>query len=197
MSLHPFKRATLSDSVWKNGGGSTCEIACFPQGAGLADFGWRVSIARIAQSGPFSVFAGVHRHIMLLEGSGVQLKSLEGNFDHALDEPHVPFAFSGDVAVDCTLHGEASSDFNVMTRRGLWRAEVTVLEQATPLAPTAHGVLMVLHGHWRISDGGAGEPSSLDAGDGLCWADASQAWQLTPQAPGARLVLVRFTKVNI
>jgi environmental stress-induced protein Ves len=196
MSLHTFKRANLPDSLWKNGGGSTCEIACWPQGAGLADFGWRVSIARIAQSGPFSVFAGVDRHIMLLEGSGVQLHSPQGNFDHALDVPHVPFAFSGDVAVDCTLRGEASSDFNVMTRRGLWRAEVQVLAHATQMAPTTHGVLMVLAGHWQISDGGAGEPSSLEAGDGLCWADSSQAWQLTPQGTEARLVLVRFTKAG-
>lgn len=196
MSLHTFKRATLPDSVWKNGGGSTCEIACWPQGAGLTDFGWRVSIARIAQSGPFSVFSGVDRHIMLLEGSGVQLHSQQGNFDHALDVPHVPFAFSGDVAVDCTLRGEASSDFNVMTRRGLWRAEVQVLEQATPLAPSAHGMLMVLHGHWRVSGGGTVEPSSLEAGDGLCWADASQAWQLIPQGPEACLVLVRFAKAD-
>jgi hypothetical protein len=64
------------------------------------------------------------------------------------------------------------------------------------MAPTTHGVLMVLDGHWQISDGGAGEPSSLEAGDGLCWADASQAWQLTPQGTEARLVLVRFTKAD-
>lgn len=197
MSLRTFNRDTLPDSVWKNGGGSTCKIACWPQGASLADFGWRVSIARIAQSGPFSVFEGVDRHIMLLEGSGVQLKSLEGNFDHALDVPHVSFAFSGDVAVECTLRGDASSDFNVMTRRGLWRAKVEVLEHASQLAPTKHGVLMVLDGHWWAGADGAGEPSSLEAGHGLCWADSIHAWQLTPQAPGARLVVVRFVKVYI
>jgi environmental stress-induced protein Ves len=194
MSLHAFHRATLPVSPWKNGGGSTCEIACWPQGAGLVDFGWRVSIACIAQSGPFSVFEGVDRHIMLLDGGGVQLQSKASGLDHALVVPHVPFAFSGDETIHGTLRGGASSDFNVMTRRGLWRAEVAVLEQASTVAPSEHGVLLALDGHWHAHAGGGAAPSSLAAGAGWCWTDAAHAWQLTPQAPGARLVLVRLVK---
>lgn len=194
MSLHAFHRATLPVSPWKNGGGSTCEIACWPPGAGLADFGWRVSIACIAQSGPFSVFEGVDRHIMLLDGGGVQLQSKASGLDHALVVPYVPFAFSGDEAIHGTLRGGASSDFNVMTRRGLWHAEVTVLEQATTIAPSEHGVMLALDGHWHAHAGEGAGPSSLAAGAGWCWTDAAHAWQLTPQAPGARLVLVRLVK---
>ena len=119
--LRRFSRASLPATPWKNGGGTTQEIACWPAGAGLEDFGWRVSIARIAQAGPFSRFAGIDRSIMLLEGDGVRLRSADGAIDHRLDAPHRPFAFSGDIALDCTLLGGASSDFNVMTRRGAWR----------------------------------------------------------------------------
>jgi len=46
---------------WKNGGGETVEIAISPQGAGLADFDWRVSMATVASDGPFSVFPGIDR----------------------------------------------------------------------------------------------------------------------------------------
>ena len=62
--LHRFALADLSPTPWKNGGGSTREIVCRPPGAGMDSFEWRVSIATIAQSGPFSVFAGVDRVIL-------------------------------------------------------------------------------------------------------------------------------------
>ena len=52
---------------WKNGGGSTRELACWPPGAGMDSFAWRVSVATIARPGPFSAFPGVDRQIMLLE----------------------------------------------------------------------------------------------------------------------------------
>jgi environmental stress-induced protein Ves len=198
MSLHPFNRDTLPVTPWKNGGGSTCEIACWPPGAGLGDFGWRASIARIAVPGPFSVFEGVDRHIMLLDGDGVRLRSVEAGIDHALHTPHQPFAFSGDAAIDCTLLGGASSDFNVMVRRGLWRAEVHVLEQAASLASIPHGVLMALRGRWQLNsagDDGSFKASSLcHTGEGLCWTEDAHAWQVTPLVSGAKLLAVQFTK---
>ena len=55
---------------WKNGGGETTEIAVFPAGAGLDDFDWRVSMARVESSGPFSVFPGIDRTLAILEGEG-------------------------------------------------------------------------------------------------------------------------------
>ena len=55
---------------WKNGGGETTEIAVSPEGAGLDDFDWRVSMARVESSGPFSLFAGIDRTLAILEGEG-------------------------------------------------------------------------------------------------------------------------------
>jgi len=46
--LIPF--AGLSPVPWKNGGGSTTEIAIGPPAAGFEGFDWRVSIASIAAS---------------------------------------------------------------------------------------------------------------------------------------------------
>lgn len=188
MSLHRFHRDTLPVMPWKNGGGATREIACWPPGAGLGDFGWRVSIASIATAGPFSVFSGVDRHIMLLGGDGVRLQSSDGRMDHRLDTPHVPFAFSGDAAIDCALLGGASSDFNVMTRRGQWHAELQMHDQATSMAPAPHGVLLVLHGSWRLGDG----LPVCGPGEGLCWTEAVEYWQVEPQSLGAQLAMVRF-----
>ena len=51
--------ASLRPAPWKNGGGSTTEIAVWPNGAGLDEFDWRISLATITQSGPFSFFPGI------------------------------------------------------------------------------------------------------------------------------------------
>ena len=46
---------------WKNGGGTTTEVAVSPEGAGLDHFDWRISMARVEQDGPFSTFPGIDR----------------------------------------------------------------------------------------------------------------------------------------
>ena len=62
---------------WKNGGGSTTEIAICPEGSGIpgGQFRWRVSIADVVADGPFSRFSGYDRHIMVVEGAGMTLNT--------------------------------------------------------------------------------------------------------------------------
>ena len=192
--LHSFDIATLPATPWKNGGGSTREIVCRPEGAGMDGFDWRVSIATIAQAGPFSAFPGVERVIMLLDGDGVQLRSANG-INHRLDQAHAPFAFSGDVALDCTLLGGASTDFNVMTRRGTVRADVQVLHFAADIAPAPGGLLLCLRGQWQLR--GEGAVQACAAGQGQWWDAAPHGWQVTPQGDDAALVWVRLNAVGV
>ena len=186
-----FSRERLAATPWKNGGGSTREVACWPRGAKLDNFLWRVSIASIAQTGPFSVFEGIDRQIMLLDGDGVRLRSADGRIDHRLGTPNVPFAFSGDEAIDCTLLGGPSNDFNVMTRRGRCSAEVRVVDSATDVAPCRHGLLYALEGNWSLATGEA-----IAKGEGVWWGDKPQGWQAQPQSSGALLLTVRFTETD-
>jgi len=103
---------------WKNGGGTTTEIHIHPAGAGWDDFLWRVGIADIGQSGPFSSFPGIDRSIMLLEcpeGSGMRL-SIDGR---DIELPLYRFVdFAGEATTSGTLTGAPVRDFNVMSRRG-------------------------------------------------------------------------------
>lgn len=147
MSLTRFNFAALPVSPWRNGGGETREIVSWPPGA--QDFDWRASIATIAQDGPFSAFTGIDRSITLLEGDGVRLFSA-GHIDHQLDRVGEPFAFSGDVALEATLLGGASQDFNIMTRRGRQAAEVRRSTAPVTLSPNQAGVLYVLSGVWSL-----------------------------------------------
>ena len=182
--LQHFAIDALLPRPWKNGGGSTREIACWPPGAGLDDFDWRVSIASVAASGPFSVFAGVDRTIMLLAGDGLRLQA--PGLDHRLDTLHAPFAFSGDAALHCTLLGGESIDLNAMSRRSRGRAGLRIVSEAMLLARGEHGVLMSVNGQWRV--GG----SVLAKGQGVWWAGQSEQWSLAPASPGAKLVAMHW-----
>lgn len=141
--LIPF--AGLEPAPWKNGGGSTTEIAIAPAGASFDKFDWRISLATIAASGPFSVFPEVDRTLALVDGPGVTLDiGDEGRFVLSEDDPIVEFA--GESAVMATLAGGATTDFNVMTRRSRChhRLGKRVLEGASEFAPRGDVTILFL-----------------------------------------------------
>ena len=108
---------------WKNGGGTTTEILIHPEGAGWEDFEWRVGIAEVRQSGPFSSCPGSDRSILLLEcpkGSVMRL-SVDGS---EVELPPRRFVdFKGESATSAMLLGAPVRDFNVMSRRASVRHE--------------------------------------------------------------------------
>ena len=114
--LIPF--ASLSAAPWKNGSGSTTEIAIAPGDATLHSFDWRLSLATIAHSGAFSQFPGVDRTLALVDGAGFTL-DIDGSRHVLSDLDEGTIAFPGEAAVNATLHGGPTLDFNVMTRREL------------------------------------------------------------------------------
>lgn len=176
---------------WKNGGGLTQEIVCWPPGAGMSEFQWRVSVASIDAGGPFSVFPGVDRVILLLEGGGVRLLSPGQGLDRRL-EHYRPLQFSGDHPCDCTLLGGASRDFNVMTRRGAVVADVQVFAGAAT-GSGSHGLLFVAAGTWSLHSRGHG---TLGTQAGICWAGEPLTWTATPLDDEARLVAVHIRECS-
>ncbi|MDP1831474.1 MAG: HutD family protein [Geothrix sp.] len=109
---------------WKDGGGSTTEIAIEPAGASLSDpFLWRVSSAQVEASGPFSHFPGRARLLTLLEGSGLIL-DIDGQGRQRLKHPGQVVAFSGDDTVNAALIQGPCVDFGVISDPG--RVKVTL-----------------------------------------------------------------------
>ncbi|WHQ74440.1 HutD family protein [Pantoea sp. Lij88] len=175
-----FAYEDLAVSRWRNGGGETREILSFPPGA--ERFGWRASIATLAQDGPFSAFPDIDRVITLLHGDPVLLTTPD--VQHLLT-PQQPWAFAGELALTAQLQGSVSEDFNIMTRRGEWQATVEVV--TTPVT-ALHGVAWVLAGAWQTADG-----ERLTAQQGAWWVD--EAVQLSPCACDARLLFTRLSRV--
>jgi uncharacterized protein len=123
-SIVIVRASDLIPRPWKNGGGVTWEIAIDPPGAGLEDFRWRVSRARIEADGPFSLFPKCERWITCVEGAGFAL-----HFDDGvkLAVPlFQPIRFSGDRSTTCRLADGPCTDINVIARRDLVSVEVAV-----------------------------------------------------------------------
>ena len=195
MTLEFFDLANVPATPWKNGGGSTRELACWPPASaaagGMDSFGWRVSVATIAAPGPFSAFAGVDRQIMLLGGDGVHLTS--SGWQHTLAERWQPFAFSGDEAVDCAMLGGISTDFNLMLRRGVWDGTLQVVRSEPP--PTGAGLCMVLQGQWQTVQA---EQAArvLTAGQGAWWLDAAPPRLQPVRDPGSAEPVLAFVALE-
>ena len=94
------RKSSFTATRWKNGGGITHEVIRVPAGDGM--FRWRLSVAQIDASGPFSNFAGYDRKMVLLRGAGVRL-----TFDAAppvsLLEVGDMAQFDGALKTDCQL----------------------------------------------------------------------------------------------
>lgn len=108
---------------WKNGGGLSYEIA-------VDDFtppAWRISIARIERSGPFSDYSGYDRTIVALDGASVSLLIAGATMKL---EPRVPYRFPGEAKVTATVNGSAR-DLNVMTAREDYLHDVEIVDQPT------------------------------------------------------------------
>ena len=106
-----YRAADYPRMPWRNGGGTTQEVACNPGGSAAA-FDWRLSLADVGQDGGFSAFTGCQRIITVLEGQGIEL-TVDGQRQAPLG-PRAAYAFSGDARVDCRLLGGPVRDFNLI-----------------------------------------------------------------------------------
>jgi environmental stress-induced protein Ves len=131
---------------WKNGGGTTTEVAISPEDAGLSGkpFDWRVSIADIAADGPFSKFRGYDRHIMAIGGKGVVLDTDEaGRLD--LTRKLTPVSFAGEWSVNGRLKNGPVRDFNLMLRRDVCFGGLTVRRLTGRETLSAHAGTLLCH----------------------------------------------------
>ena len=129
---------------WKNGGGILADIAMAPDGAGLDAFDWRISTAHVGMDGPFSLFPGIDRSMVILGGEGMRL-DIAGQPPVVLGTMSDAHSFPGDAATHATLTAGPVDDLNVMTKRGHFSHTMQRerLAGARTIAPAPGGVIVV------------------------------------------------------
>ena len=146
-----FNVSDVPSVSWKNGGGSTKEIAAFPPNAGLNDFVWRVSVAEISQPSAYSIFPGIDRTQVLISGVSLTLRNQAGIEKRLL--AFEPFLFVGEEHWHATPDGVCQM-LNVMTSRA---GVLNVLEVTHGdfkcVGHAGHHVVAVVQGEYLSDDG--------------------------------------------
>lgn len=119
MSWQQIQLADASPNSWLNGGGQTRELVTWPT---ADDWTWRLSVAEVATSGPFSLFDGVERCFAVVNGAGVRLQVAES--EHTLTGASAPFCFDGASRTDCRLLAGPTQGLNLMVRRNRASAQM-------------------------------------------------------------------------
>ena len=112
MQLQDWQQIKLQDVPpipWKNGGGTTQALVCWPNST---EWIFRMSVARIDSDGPFSEFKGVSRWFAVLKGDGVALQFPEKRVVLGAKDPVIQF--SGNAPCHCFLTDGPTLDFNLM-----------------------------------------------------------------------------------
>jgi environmental stress-induced protein Ves len=189
MQTSLLRGADLIAAPWKNGGGVTREIAAYPHGAGFDTFIWRVSLADVAQPGPFSSFAGIDRTLVLLSGAGMLLDEAQGR-THALEQPYDIARFAGETAIDARLVDGATRDFNLMIRRGAATGEIDVWRDGESHRICADALLLFCgEGSVDVALAGIDGSVALATNDTLRIDDARQASQCAVSGTGTVLAI--------
>ncbi len=121
-----LRASNYIEMPWKNGGGATREVYVKWRDQSQTTWDWRISIASVVKSGPFSEFHGIDRSLSILDGRGFRLRWPHGQTS-SLDQSSQPFAFAGDASVFCDVTHGPTVDLNVMTQRSTHRHHVQKL----------------------------------------------------------------------
>jgi hypothetical protein len=180
--------AGLEAAPWKNGGGSTTEIACAPQGATLDNFDWRISLATIAQDGPFSPYPGIDRTLALIDGAGAVL-DMNGETRFFLGEDEPLIEFPGEAVITATLNDGPTTDLNVMTRRSRCHHRLgrRALDGISAFAPRGDVTVLFLADGESLSVSSDAERIGLVRYDAVVF-DTTTVWTL--EATRATIVII-------
>ena len=196
-----FSRETYTSMPWRNGAGVTREIAREP--AQGESFAWRLSLAALQVSGPFSSYVGYQRCIALVEGhgfrphvAGAEEKILSARGEHAF--------FAGAAETRCELLDGPCTDLSLMVRDpgtiySATRLDI-IAEQSMKIASGNLQVLFVLHGaincHVTGSSESRARPYRLNLHDTLLIHGRIHSWSISQTSgEAAEVFVVSFTSV--
>ena len=174
----------VAPTAWKNGGGRTRTLLALP-----AEDDWqlRISMADVAQDGPFSPYPGVERWLALVEGAGMQLDF--ANHTVTLTPHDAPLRFDGASAPHGRLLQGTVRDLNLMSKGGQAAMVAALPGHAWRATQQSCGLFALQAGHWSCADGRSATLSRHT----LLWLDDAPQADMMFDQPGLWLAFTAPT----
>ncbi len=179
----PLSLDALAPEPWRNGRGITRTVAVDAAGA---DWRWRISLADLSGTAPFSRFPGVDRSAVLVRGSGLAL-SVDGAGSE-LERPGQRRDFAGESDVWAATPRGPARLWNVMTRRGAAHAELRWLTQPAVLLDAGLRVLLAVDAPCQVRC----RAVEVDVAPGHYWIPPEGELLQVEPAPGGGLLSTRI-----
>ncbi len=159
---------------WRNGRGSTLEIAREP--ATGEDFAWRLSLADIDRDGEFSPYPGYRRALVLVAGNKLRL-TFRRHGNCVLDPTRRAARFEGVWETRCAIPEGRCTDLSLIVRGGTAGRTTSVVRAPRMLhlrstgrvaiGRNLHGALFVIDGSVAVTESIRGRSRNLRVRDTL------------------------------
>ena len=158
-----------------------------PEASGF-DFEWRLSVAEVHASGPFSRFAGIDRTLAVLNGSMSLAIDRQGPLEIRARSPALSFSGEAITVADVV---EPVTDVNLMTRHGLFQGTLEWIDLAGPATiGDQHADIVILVVDPVLLRGSLLEP--FDA----VWCKPGHPAVVQPMNESAYLLLARIRRIG-
>ena len=185
---------------WKNGLGSTLELAREDHGRGFTDgaFLWRISIADVDEDGPFSIFPNIDRHLMLLDGNGISLDGGDAGIG-VLYTPMQVYGFPGDIDLEGRLSSGPIRNLNLMFDRRFMKGELSGFYADAPQRVMLKSDIHFIHlveGSAPVTIDVNGELRTLKAGASMRFEDVNCGVTIMPMGEGSLRSGIAFISLD-
>jgi uncharacterized protein len=169
--------ASIKQQAWRNGGGTTRPLAEAPNGD------WRVSLADVSCNGPYSLFTGIDRQSLVIEGAGIELRN---GTDRISLRPGHPAGYNGELEWLATLRDGSVVALNTMVKRDRYRSSIVLLRDDTLVATGRVALFLPLDGSWAWRTTDRTAASLLSSGTAIVRDADGPDLSLTSLSNGAR-----------
>lgn len=130
---------------WKNGQGITHEIVISPPGSTLQqnNFDYRISSAEVKSSGPFSLFPGMIRLLVIISGKGLVLNGKAVSPYHVLE-------FMGEEVIEANLIDKGIIDVGIIFDPSKIHASMNIILEDTSLILTGENYFYCSEGSFMV-----------------------------------------------
>jgi len=188
---------------WKNGRGTSRELAIWPQDAVFArgEGNWRIARASVREGGPFSHFEGFDRLLVVLAGEGLVLDHGTACPRRRLRRDEV-WRFAGEWDTTALLEGGPIDDLNILLRRGYAEGSLELMllgaRRSVEALEPDHTFVHVVEGSCQVRVPGEEDAFELVTGHSL-WvheARSGEEFEVLGREVGTRVAIARIRSLK-